>query len=198
VPRPKIHDEQLRQQLLEAAGRIVAAEGAAALSLRRIAADVGTSTTAIYSLFGGKGELVREVWLEGFRRLAARVDAVPRTDNSLNDLAEAGQAYRQHALENPAFYEIMFRGAIEGFEPSDADRVEAQASLMSMTAAVSRCIDDGYVAGDPNKIAGALWAMSHGLVSLELHGYLGSPPEATEQFEFAMTLSAFGFVPRPA
>lgn len=198
MPRPKIHDEQLRQQLLEAAGRIVAAEGAGALSLRRIAADVGTSTTAIYSLFGGKGELVREVWLEGFRRLAARVDAVPQTGNSLDDLAEAGRAYRQHALENPEFYEIMFGGAIEGFEPSDADRIEAQASLTSMAAAVSRCIDDGYVAGDPTKIAGTLWAMSHGLVSLELHGYLGTPQEATEQFEFTMTLSAFGFVPRPA
>lgn len=196
MPRPKVHDEGLRGRLLEAAGRIVAAEGAGALSVRRVAADVGTSTTAIYSLFGGKGELVREVWLEGFRRLAARMDAVPRTDNSLDDLANLGRAYRAHALENTAFYEIMFGDAVIEHEPSEADHDEAQRSLQALVDGVRRCVDDGHAAGEPQEIAMALWGLTHGMVSLELHGLLGEPDEAGRRFELALLVSALGMVPR--
>lgn len=196
MPRPKIHDEGLRARLLEAAGAIVAAEGAAALSVRRIATDVGTSTTAIYSLFGGKGELVREVWLEGFRRLAARMEAAERTGDALDDLGHLGQAYRAHALDNPAFYEIMFGHAVSEYEPSEADQVEAHRALEALVDGVTRCVDSGVFVGDPREIAMVLWGLVHGMVSLELHGLLGEPEEARRRFELALVASATGFVPR--
>ena len=50
--RKKVHGEQVRFQLLERAGEIVSFEGEAGLSLRRLAGDTDTSTTAVYSLFG--------------------------------------------------------------------------------------------------------------------------------------------------
>ena len=59
MPRSKIHDEALRVRLLDAAGALLAAEGPDALSVRRIATEVDTSTTAVYSLFGGKPGLLR-------------------------------------------------------------------------------------------------------------------------------------------
>lgn len=196
MPRPKVHDEGLRGRLLEAAGRIVVAEGAGGLSVRRIATEVGTSTTAIYSLFGGKGELVREVWLEGFRRLADRMDTVPRTDDSLEDLANLGRAYRAHAIENPAFYEIMFGNAIAEYEPSEADHVEARRSLDALVAGVRRCVEDGTVLGDPQEIAMVLWGVVHGMASLELRGLLGEPEEAERRFGLAVMVSGLGFLPR--
>lgn len=196
MPRPKIHDEGLRARLLETAGTIVAAEGAGGLSVRRIAADVGTSTTAIYSLFGGKGELVREVWLEGFRRLADRMAAVPHTDNSLDDLAELGRAYRGHALDNRAFYEIMFGDAVTEYEPSEADQAEARRALDALVEGVRRCVADGYAAGEPEELAMALWGLVHGMVSLELRGLLGEPDDAARRFDLALLLSALGMVPR--
>ena len=42
---------------------------------RRIAGEVGTSTMAVYTYFAGMEELRREVAREGFRRLAAYLDA---------------------------------------------------------------------------------------------------------------------------
>jgi len=54
VPRPKVHDAALRLRLLECAGATLSTGGLAALSLRTLAAEVGTSTTAVYALFGGK------------------------------------------------------------------------------------------------------------------------------------------------
>jgi AcrR family transcriptional regulator len=196
VPRPKLHDDTLRGRLLEVAGRIVAEEGAGALSVRRVAADAQTSTTAIYSLFGGKGELVREVWLEGFRRLAVRMEAAPSTGDALDDLRELGMAYHDHAVQNPAFYEIMFGGAVVEYEPSDADRAEAWRTLDMLVGGVRRCVDAGQAAGEPEEIAMVLWGLVHGMASLELHGMLGDPDEARRRFELAMLVSGIGLIPR--
>ena len=58
MPRPKTHDDALRRRLLERAGELLSTEGPGAVSLRKIATDVNTSTTAVYSLFGGKPALL--------------------------------------------------------------------------------------------------------------------------------------------
>lgn len=196
MPRPKLHDDTLRGRLLEVAGCIVAQEGAGALSVRRVAAEAQTSTTAIYSLFGGKGELVREVWLEGFRRLAARMEAAPATGDALDDLRELGMAYHDHAIENPAFYEIMFGRAVAEYEPSDADRAEAWRAQEMLVAGVRRCVEAGQAAGEPEEIAMVLWGLVHGMASLELHGMLGDPADARQRFELAMFVSGVGIIPR--
>ena len=50
--RPREHDAGTAAALLDAAERIVESEGLAALSVRRVADEVGTTTRAVYSLFG--------------------------------------------------------------------------------------------------------------------------------------------------
>ena len=65
-------NSSLRPALIEAAARLIATEGADGLTLRRVADEVGTSTMAVYTCFGGMPELRRAVRREGFARLAAR------------------------------------------------------------------------------------------------------------------------------
>ena len=77
MPRTKVHDAALRTRLLECAGATLSTGGLAALSLRALAADVGTSTTAVYALFGGKPGLLEALHAEAFSRLGARLDATP-------------------------------------------------------------------------------------------------------------------------
>ncbi len=91
MPRPREYSDDLRQQLLDTAARLLATEGPQALSTRRVAAEVGTSTTAIYSLIGSKEELVRQLYLEGFRRLDDHQRAVRLTDDPLADLLSLGR-----------------------------------------------------------------------------------------------------------
>jgi AcrR family transcriptional regulator len=106
VPRPRTHDDELRVSLVETAARLLADEGPHALSTRRVAREVGTSTTAIYSLLGSKNELLRAMYLEGFGRLAAAQDAVVRTDDPVNDLCALGRAYFDNGVANPYLYEV--------------------------------------------------------------------------------------------
>jgi AcrR family transcriptional regulator len=49
------------------------AEGPAAVTARRVDTAAGTSTAAVYELFGNKTGLVRSIFSEGFDRLADRL-----------------------------------------------------------------------------------------------------------------------------
>jgi len=106
--RPRLHDDAVRSRLLEAASTVLAQDGVAGLTVRDVAARAGTSTSAVYSLFGGRPELVRAVGDEAFARFADRLAAVPRTDDPEADLLALGLAYRRYARDEPHFYRAMF------------------------------------------------------------------------------------------
>ncbi|MGZ4674264.1 MAG: TetR/AcrR family transcriptional regulator, partial [Ilumatobacteraceae bacterium] len=55
--------------LLKAASDLLATEGPAALTVRRIATAAGVSTMNVYSRFGGKDGVVEHLFVEGFHRL---------------------------------------------------------------------------------------------------------------------------------
>jgi AcrR family transcriptional regulator len=164
VPRPKTHDEALRVRLLDRAGELLSSEGPEALSLRRLAADVGTSTTAVYSLFGGKPALVRELYIAAFQRFGARLAAVGRTGEPAEDLVQLGMAYRTAALAEPHLYLIMFTKAVAGFEPDHEVAVQVLGPLVEVGRSARL--------PDPETAAMTVWGLVHGLVSLELNGNL--------------------------
>ena len=155
---------ELTGRLVDAAARILVEEGPGGLSLRKVAAAAGVSTMPVYTLFGDKQGLLDAMHREGFRRLGAALAAVPRTDDALSDLAALGFAYREAALASPHLYGLMFTS---GFPRTEA----ADATYDPLVTAVSRCQREGrFIPGDPEPIALHLWALAHGMVSLELSG----------------------------
>jgi len=127
MARPRTHDEALRLKLLDRAGELIAADGPKALSLRKLAADAGTSTTAVYSLFGSKPDLVNALYTEGFRRFGARMAGTALTGDPVEDLVALGSAYRAmyYAPDSPTPRNTVgtilvrvgqFRPAREAFE----------------------------------------------------------------------------------
>lgn len=169
----------IKQRLIEAAAQLLADEGPGGLSTRRLAAEVGTSTMAVYTHFGGLPELVRAVVGEGFARLAAHLTAVPETDDPLADLAALGQAYRANALDNPNLYAVMFGSAsLGGYRLHDDELDEGRYTYEVLVAAAQRTIDAGiFKPADANAIAAQLWAATHGFVMLELAGYFAAHRE---------------------
>jgi AcrR family transcriptional regulator len=201
VARPKLHDEALRVRLLDEAGRLLSDDGPDALSLRRLAKDVGTSTTAVYSLFGAKQGLVRAVFLEAFGRFGARLDAVPRSGDPLTDLLALGIAYRESALADPHLYAVMFGRGLPGFEPEPEDTEVSLATMNPLVDAVRAAADAGLLLDvPPETIAIALWAQAHGLVSLELGGNLPDGFDLAEHYERMLTVGVRGWLrgPEPA
>jgi len=195
VARPKLHDEALRVRLLDTAAALLTSEGPDALSLRRLAAAAGTSTSAVYALFGGKPGILRALFIEAFSRFRAHLDKVTPSGDPLADLLALGHAYRASALADPHLYAVMFGSPVPGFEPAPADYAQAEATFIPLLDMVRRALAAGLLRdGDPGVIATALWANVHGLVSLELRGALPAcavPP--SELFDTAMTANLAGW-----
>ena len=88
MPRPR--NPEIGRQLLDAAARVLAEEGEAAVTARRLATEVGTSTMAVYTNFGGMDELLLQVWRDGFASFGAARDAPPTTADPIADFIEQG------------------------------------------------------------------------------------------------------------
>ena len=177
--RPRVHDDTTRAALLSAAGRIVAEEGPAALSLRRLAETVGASTQAIYTLFGAKDGLIRAMHREGFATLDRHLDGVAPDDDPAAHLRALALAYRDSALAQPHLYDVMFGCPFPGFVPSDDDQELALGTLERLRAALHQHTRAGALAGrDPDRLTLQIWALVHGLASLELKEALGDAEAA--------------------
>jgi len=173
VCKSALAGNDLRVALLDAAGALLHDEGPHALSTRRLADLVGTSTQSIYTLFGGKQGVLRAMYREGFDRLAQHMRAVPVTDDPRLDLRGLGDAYRASAKASPYLYSVMFERPVAEFECSDEDIEHSLSTLYALADGVQRAIDAGVVGGAAAfDIAVNLWVAAHGFVSLELSGHL--------------------------
>ena len=168
MPRPRVHDDELRARLLTEAGRTVNTTGIAALSLRLLAAQVGTSTSAVYSLFGGKSELLAALYEDAFGQFGAAQRAVPVTGDVLTDFTALGRAYWTWARAHPDLYPVLFSGVLGEVEPTPAQVAAAEATIEPLANLVRSAVDSRAMVGDPGAITFAIWAAVHGAVSLVL------------------------------
>jgi AcrR family transcriptional regulator len=183
----------VRLALLDAAGQLLRTDGADGLTTRRLAAMAGTTTQAIYTEFGGKEGIARAMYREGFGRLEAHMRAVAETPDPSFDLLQLGRAYREAALDSPHFYDVMFGCPIPQFTPDADDLAASRIANDLLSAAIDRVIATGALAAgaDAGEIAQWLWAVVHGVVSLELSGALDLDAATYDRY---LGLSLAGFL----
>jgi AcrR family transcriptional regulator len=184
MARPVVHTDSLRQDLLAVAADLVDRDGPARVTLRDVAAAARTSTTAVYSLFGGKSQLLTAVVDDGFRSFRdSQVEAAP------GGLQGLGVAYRTWALQHPSLYRLMFGGALAAYvdcQPSPEVAADAMEPLMEAVASAQAA---GILLKAPVEVvAVAIWGQVHGLVSLEL-AQVG-PPDADWAAAYGAALDA--------
>jgi AcrR family transcriptional regulator len=182
---PRKPDPRVRAQLLDVAARLLAEGGPQAMTARRIADEAGISTMPVYTYFGGMSGLVREVVYEGFARMEQYFTRVRKSDDPVADMALLGRAYRRNALANPHLYAAMFGGSsLAGFDLSEEDRQYGRYTLVDVAECAGRCIVAGrFREADGGLVAHQMWGATHGLVALELGGYLIPPYDAELCFD---------------
>jgi AcrR family transcriptional regulator len=165
VERSSRANSGVHTDLTDAAARVIATEGRAALTLRRVADEVGTSTMAVYTNFGGMPGLRRAVRLEWFSRLGAELEALGQTDDPVADLALLGLAYYRKAIASSHLYRASFLD-----HPLDAaDAAAGTEAFASLVRTVERCIAAGrFDETDPRMLATEFWALGHGIIALQL------------------------------
>jgi AcrR family transcriptional regulator len=175
MARPRIHDDRTERELLAAAEALLAAEGVEALSARRLAESAGTSVRAIYSVFGGMEGVVRALFRQAFEALSADLDALPQTDDAVDDLVTAGAVgFRGWALARPHLFRLAFSVSPPEVAPSDS-ALGVQA-FERLVARVRRCVESGRLpAGREAEIALSFHALCEGMATLELRGRFPMP-----------------------
>jgi Transcriptional regulator len=164
-----------RDRLVATAREYLDTEGLDGIGLREIARRAGLSHGAPLRHFPTLGALLAAVASDGFRDLMAAVDdairAVP-ADAPIERLAAAAFGYQKFALAHPGVFGLMFRGDL--CDTSDPEYATTGGMAFGQLVAL---VADAQAAGfhpdaEPAELAGVLWATSHGLASLHLHGAL--------------------------
>lgn len=187
---------QTTEAILAAARTQLAEVGAAALSLRAVAREVGMVSSAVYRYFPSRDELLTALIIEAY-------DAVGEAAESARDAASTSsprdcwlavwRAVRDWALANPAQYALIYGSPVPGYAaPRDtlpaAGRVGVVLGAIASTggpdaAAVASSVPDGAVASIAPDIATTLgleprrspaavcaWTLLFGTVGFELFG----------------------------
>jgi AcrR family transcriptional regulator len=179
--RPREHDEATRERLLEAAERVSANDGWEAVTVRRVAEEAGTSTRAVYALFGSKEGLEQALHEAMFLRLRDLFQRRERSEDPRTDALELALAYRLWATERPQRYAIAIHRFLgPGAGPrSDAGLAVARGALEELRQAVIRCHDAGLMPGrDVEEVIVQMRTVAHGLAEFENLELLGEDPRS--------------------
>ena len=173
----------IKAKLVDAAIRLLVEGGPESLQARKLAAEVGASTMAVYTHFGGMGGLVDAVAKAGFRLLTGALDRAPVTGDPVADIMTLGLAYRATAVENPQLFAVAFGQSAPGGRRATGkdltrDRSAQHEGLRAfgyLERASARAIDAGrFDRSEPFPVAAQLWSALHGYVTLEISGHFGA------------------------
>lgn len=170
----------MRRRLVEAAARLVADEGPATLTVRKVAAAAGTSTMAVYTHFGSMEPLVTAVVEEGFAMLERAFVEVEPGDDPVRDVAAQTAAYVEFASEQSALYAVMFGTAPLGrfrLPPPATDQRGRRQTLDRVAEALARAHAAGRVQEERSAdLSFQWWSLVHGYALLEATGFVLAGP----------------------
>lgn len=167
-----------REAIIDAARDLIVTGGLEALSLRRLAAQLGVTAPALYAHVRDKKDLLRAVAEGEFARLVASYDGAP--GDPIERIRYHGKAYVAYAREHPELFQVMFLFPPE-LSPADLpDDVKLPAATAAFNSAAS-AVDDAIATGairtdDPLLVTLTLWAAVHGVATVLQLGF-GLPTE---------------------
>jgi AcrR family transcriptional regulator len=161
--------------IVDVAGRVVEAEGTAALTLSRIARELGVKPPSLYNHVDGLDTLRRKVAMRAIDDLAGRLGAAAMGRAGGDALRAIAAEFRAYAVAHPGLYDLTVRA-----EPDDEDYATASLRPLEPVLAILR----GYDLDEDDAIHAVrmLRAALHGFVSLESAGGFGLDVDVDDSF----------------
>ncbi|MEV6325996.1 WHG domain-containing protein [Nocardia sp. NPDC051787] len=124
----------------------LATDGAAALSLRAVARDLGVVSSAVYRYVRSRDELLTLLVVDGYNALGDAVDAAlaDAAEDPVDRLRVLGRTVRGWALTEPAHYGLLFGTPVPGY---DAPAAETAAPGTRVIATMQTLFARAYAAG---------------------------------------------------
>ena len=169
--KPKGEGHARRAEILTAAERIFVEHGYEGATIRKIADEVGLSSTALYMHFAPKSEMLHEICRGAFEALIASHQQILVQDEPPEArLRRMIEAYIKFGFDNPNAYRLTYlTRPVEAREGAQTVAQETGAELFrAFVAVVEQAVSAGRMQGDPATLAQAIWACGHGIVSLTI------------------------------
>ncbi|WP_375287098.1 TetR/AcrR family transcriptional regulator [Sphingomonas sp.] len=152
--------QDVRARVLDAASRLIAEGGVAALTTRAVASAASVQAPTLYRLFGEKRGLLHAVAEHGLATFLAHKASAKLHPDPVQDLADAWDSYIGFGLANPAVFAIMNEiGSTEVASPA------ALAGLEMLRARVRRIAQAGRLGIPVERAVGLIHAAGVGTVA---------------------------------
>ncbi|WP_406136655.1 TetR/AcrR family transcriptional regulator [Streptomyces sp. NBC_01089] len=164
--RASTHD-----RIIEAALRVLEGEGVAALTIRRIAAEVEYTAPVVYQHFANKDALVLRLVVHGYDRLLARFRQVVEEPDIDRRMLRAASEYVRFAGDHPHLYEAMNGTAVD----ADERRRAAEPAIDVLKELLTAWSDaHGVDLADRDEACEIVWGTLYGMASLGFLGTVGT------------------------
>jgi AcrR family transcriptional regulator len=174
--KPKGSGHERRAEILDAAQRILLRDGIERVTVRAIAAEIGTSSTALYVYFPTRDAILLSLCDRTMGELLIQFDALDATHaNDLDKLKGFMAAYVLFGQTHPDAYRMVFSIKSQGIgaathleaSPNEAAGNVGPQLFGRLLALVERLVAAGtFAARDPVAIAETIWMLGHGMIML--------------------------------
>lgn len=191
---------ETKEQIKDTAWKQIGERGAAGLSLRAVAHEMGVTSPLLYYYYKDRDALVTDLMMEAFQAFTAALEAgrdAYKPKDHAGRFRGMCKAYFQWAAANPQRYVLLFDTPVEGYLFAEELGPAAQKSFLVLL----NVIGEAYTAGKPiagkqklppdlkaryialkdmgmpyagviTQTALSVWSTMHGITSLYLHNYL--------------------------
>ena len=146
--REKIRDIT-REEIKNTARQLMAEKGAAGLSIRAIAREMGMTASALYHYFSNLNGLITALIEDAFTQLADTIEAAsknPDLNTSAERLTAVANTYREWALNNPTDFQLLYGNPIPGYsQPTDITYPPARRSFLVTAGIFTEAIENGEI-----------------------------------------------------
>lgn len=144
--------DRIEAQIIEIGRQHLVSEGAAGLSLRAIARDLGMVSSAVYRYVASRDDLLTLLVVDAYSELADAVHTA-RSQPWREDIAAITAAARRWALANPARWALLYGSPVPGYQAPPEQTVGPGTRVV---AALFDAVAAGVAAGavpNPNSVA---------------------------------------------
>jgi AcrR family transcriptional regulator len=192
LPRSSTNRASLNKDgVVHAAAALVNAEGAEALTINRLAHELGVQPPSLYNHIAGLDELWRELALLNMKALSSRLIQAAVGRSGRVGMQALAQAYRAYVNEFPGLYQANLRSSGKRNKPdAELEKIE-EGVVRTALVLVGSCGLEGEAAIHAVR---ALRSAVHGFSTLEVAGGFGLPLDLDESFRLLIEMIINGMV----
>jgi AcrR family transcriptional regulator len=178
-----------KNDVIETAVELLNAEGQDALTLNRLASELGIRTPSLYNHINGLSGLQNELAVLNAKQLADRLGEAAIGKGGSELFMDVAQAFRSYVKENPGLYLVTLRSSGTQDMP-DPNLMREEERALKVALAVMASL--GLKGEDALHATRAFRSMVHGFATLEVAGGFGLPQDRDESFRRLVNALAVG------